>query len=85
MQTKFCIFCCYMKDGWRFYRIHIGLAIFDRVDRVNLETRPIHPIFTDLLVSIVYGTGLSAVSFEAKTTIESFTPKQNRNLSLPNR
>ena len=36
-------------------RNHMGFAIFDRVDRVNLETWPIHSIFTDLLVSIGFG------------------------------
>ena len=36
-------------------------------DRVNTETRPIHPIFTNLLVSIISGIGLGAIRFEAGT------------------
>ena len=41
-------------------------VIFDRV-RVNTETQSIHPIFTNLLVSIVSGIELGAMRFEAET------------------
>ena len=54
--------------GLRFSTKSHKFIIFDRLDRVNLETWTIHLIFTDLLVGIVSGIEIGAMTFEAKTT-----------------
>ena len=51
----------------------MGFVIFDQVDRVNSETQPIHSIFTDLLMSIVFGIGFGIMSFEVDTNRPSHT------------
>ena len=51
----------------------MGFVIFDQVNQVNSETQPIHLIFTDLLMSIVFGIGLGIMSFEVDTNRPSHT------------
>ena len=48
--------------GSRFSMKSHSFLIFDRLDQINSETRPIHPIFTNLLIGVISGIGIGAVT-----------------------
>ena len=61
------------SPGSRFSNKSHRFLIFDRLDRVKLETQLVHPIFIDLLVDIVSSIGIGKVTFKVELTLPNHT------------